>query len=227
MTASELIARALDLCHRIGRPFPAELRAYASDWQRQGYDLPWCWAKVKGALREGRALVQIEAEVHRHHARLQSEKADRDCRAGEPVVATPTPDADRQRDFEGHQQAVPPPALARGTPDDPDALSAERHPAPRQPYRKRTGTKAHKVRELLKAHVLRRGFIEVRKIERFAKGDGLLEQDQELSRCSTFRRVMKELNVESHRIGFGKGAYYVLRLRPPTWTQRPELGVHG
>jgi hypothetical protein len=74
MIANELTARALDLCRRVGRPFPAELRAYASGWQRQGYDLPWCWTRVKVALREGRSLWQVEAEVHRHHARLQSDR---------------------------------------------------------------------------------------------------------------------------------------------------------
>jgi hypothetical protein len=239
MIANELIARALDLCHRIGRPFPAELRGYTSDWQRQGYDLPWCWARVKSALREGRALVQIEAEVHRHHARLQSEKDARERAAGEPLLARPTPGKERwwetgpeQVSDEDPQEYLPSPTSARGvtgcpSDDRPCAEPRQTLRPPRQPYRKRTGTKAHKVRELLKAHVVRRGFIEVRKIERFAKSDGLLEQDQELSRCSTFRRVMKELNVESHRIGFGRGAYYVLRLRPPTWTQPSELGVYA
>jgi hypothetical protein len=46
-----------------------------------------------------------------------------------------------------------------------------------------------------------------------------------ISRSSTFRRVMKELDIESHRIGFGRGAEYVWRLKPPNWTR--GLDVHG
>jgi hypothetical protein len=108
MIANELTARALDLCRRVGRPFPAELRAYASDWQRQGYDLPWSWGMVKSALREGRAVWLVDVEVRRHHNQLQRDRDAKDLKAGEPLVATPKPDADRQRDFEGHRQALPP-----------------------------------------------------------------------------------------------------------------------
>jgi hypothetical protein len=90
MIASELITKALDLCRRLGRPFPTELRAHASDWQRQGYDIPWCWAPVKAAPGERRSLVQVEGEVHRHHARLRSEKDARDRAAGEPLATSPS-----------------------------------------------------------------------------------------------------------------------------------------
>jgi hypothetical protein len=122
MNAKELVDRAQGFCRAMRRPFPTELKAYASGWQRQGYHLPWCWARVKGALREGRAVWQVETEVHRHHARLQSEKADRDRKAGDPLVASPTPDADRHWDSEGHRQAAVPPASAGGMRDDPDRL---------------------------------------------------------------------------------------------------------
>lgn len=66
----------------------------------------------------------------------------------------------------------------------------------------------------------------MRQIERFAKGEGLLEEDQEISRCSTCRRVMRELNIESHRLGFGPRASYVWRLKSPAWSRGLELGVH-
>jgi hypothetical protein len=224
MDTRELIDRAQGLCRAMRRPFPNELKAYASGWQRQGYDLPWCWARVNGALREGRAAWLIEAEVLRHHDRLQRARDAMERKAGEPLVATPTPDAVRHWGSEGHQQALPPSAATCGMPDEPNALSAERHPAPRQPYRKRTGTKAHRVREFLRAHVLRRGPTAVLKLEQIAKIDGLLAEDQTISRCSTFRRVMTELNIESHRLGYGRGASYVWRRKPPAWTR--GLDVH-
>jgi hypothetical protein len=36
---------------------------------------------------------------------------------------------------------------------------------------------------------------------------------------------MKELNIESHRVGYGPGASYMWRLKPPAWTR--GLDVHG
>jgi hypothetical protein len=55
----------------------------------------------------------------------------------------------------------------------------------------------------------------VRKLESIAKAEGLLEYDQAISRSSSFRRVMRELNVESRRVSYGPGASYVWRLKPP------------
>jgi hypothetical protein len=225
MNANELIVRAQALGRALGRSFPTELRAYASGWQRQGYDLPWCWYTVQSALRQGRALCNVEAEVHRHHARLQAEKDARDLKAGETLVTAPAPSREPWCYPQSSPEDAPSPASVDGPPDDPDGLRPcverpQMHPtARRKPYRKRAGTKADRVRELLKAHVVRKGFIEVRKIERFAKGDGLLEEDQEIGRCSTFRRVMEELNIESHRIGYGPYAHYVWRVKPPAWTR--------
>jgi hypothetical protein len=73
-------------------------------------------------LSSNRPLWQAEVEIRRHHARLRSETDTKDLKAGEPLVATHKPDADRQWDSEGHQQ---PPASACGTPDDPDGLFAD------------------------------------------------------------------------------------------------------
>ena len=119
MTAHELLARAQALCRALRRPFPADLRQYASQWGREGFDLEYCWQRVKPLLSSGRPLWQAEVDIRRHHDQLQRDRNAKDLKAGEPLVATPTPDADRQRDSEGHQQAAPPPASARGTPDDP------------------------------------------------------------------------------------------------------------
>jgi hypothetical protein len=231
MNANELIARAQGLCRALGRLFPTELKAYASDWQRQRYDLDWCWGMVRSALRERRSLWQVEAQVRRHHARLQSEKDSRDLKAGELMVTTL---ASGPEDWWVSQDALEDmssPASAIGFPDGPDGLRPSAEPrqtcrAPRQPYRKRTGTKTHKIRELLKAHVVRRGPASVRKLESMAKAEGLLEYDQAISRSSSFRRVMKELGVESHRVGYGPGASYMWRFKPPAWTRGLDLGVH-
>jgi hypothetical protein len=128
-------------------------------------------------------------------------------------------------------QHLPSPGPAMGAPGDPDGLrpsleARQTRRGPRQPYRKRKGTKADRVRELLKTHVVRRGPTSARKLESMAKGEGLLDQDQAISRSSSFRRVMKELDIESHRVGYGPGASYVWRVKPPAWTRGLEMGVH-
>jgi hypothetical protein len=231
MNAKELIARAQALCRALGRPFPTEVKAYAWDWQRQRYDLAWCWGIVKSALKERRALWQTEVEVRRHHDQLQRDRDAKDLKAGEPLAPTPragqepwweTPSP--EQDTQSPQQNLPSSASPGGVLDDLDGHRPCAEPrqtcrARRQPYRKRSGTKAAKVRELLRAHVVRRGPAAALKLERMAKNEGLLEEDQTISRCSTFRRVMRELNIESRRIGFGRGAEYVWRLKPPSWTR--------
>jgi hypothetical protein len=233
MLARELLERAHALCRRRGIRFPSDLLQYAYQWQRESFDLEFCWCLVKPLLSSGRPLWPAEVEIRRHHARLQSKKDGRNLRAGRPLGTTPQLGQEPWWDTPSPEVVVLSPASVSGIPDNPDCrpLCAEQqraHPrARRQPYRKRTGTKAHKVRELIKGHVVRRGYIEVRKLERIAKNEGLLEEDQELSRCSTFRRVMKELNIESHRVGYGPGASYVWRVKPPAWTRGLELGVHG
>jgi hypothetical protein len=57
--------------------------------------------------------------------------------------------------------------------------------------------------------VIRGGPIEVVKLELIAKDGGLLGVDQEIGRCSTFRRVAEELGIESKRIGYGPRGFYV------------------
>jgi hypothetical protein len=220
MMAQDLIQRAQALCRHRRIHFPSDLLQYAHQWHRERFDLELCWRRVKPLLSSGLPLWQAEVGIRRHHDQLQRDRNAKDLKAGEPLMAIPTPDADRQWDFEGHQQAVPPPASASGTPDDPDGLSAERHPAPGQPHRARAGTLASRVREFLRAHVVRRGPSAALKLERMARSEGLLREDQEISRCSSFRRVMKELGIESHRIGFGRGAEYVWRLKPPALDPR-------
>src|SRR5258708_21451601 len=122
MIANKLIARALDLCARTGRPLPTELKAYASDWQRQRYDLAWCWGTVKNALREGRAIWLVDVEVRRHYARLQASKDARDLKAGEPLGTAPAPDPEGWWDTHSPERALPRSAMAGGSPDDPHAL---------------------------------------------------------------------------------------------------------
>ena len=170
MPNNELVARAQALCRALRRPFPPDLRQYASQWDRERFDAELCWQRVKPLLLSGRPLWQAEAEIRRHHAELRRARDDRDRQAGEPLAVSPTSDADRHWGSEGHLQVVPPPAA----PPDRDGLSAERHPAPRQRYSKRTDTKAHRVREFLRAHVVRRGPIAVLRLEPLAKNEGLL-----------------------------------------------------
>jgi hypothetical protein len=98
MNANELIVRAEGLCRALRRPLPVEVKAYAWDWQRQRYDLAWCWAVVKSALKERRALWQVEVEVRRHHALLQAEQDRKQRDLCKPVLASPTHSTAPQRD---------------------------------------------------------------------------------------------------------------------------------
>jgi hypothetical protein len=234
MNAAELIARAETLCRYRRIPFPSDLRQYAHQWARERFDLERCWSLVRPLVSSGRPLWQAETEIRRHHDQLQRARDAEDRAAGDPSATTPAPAGERRWGSWAHRQAALPPASTGSILDDPDGLDdlplcaeqAQTRPtARRQPYRRRTGTKAHKVREFLRAHVIRRGPIAVIKLERLAKNEGLLEEDQSISRSSTFRRVMRELNIESHRIGFGRGAEYVWRLKPPAWTR--GLDVHA
>jgi hypothetical protein len=240
MMTQELIARAQALCRHRRIYFPSDLRQYAYQWQREQFDLEFCWRLVKSHLSSGRPLWPVEAEIRRHHDRLRSEKGVRDRAAGEPLATTHATGEERWWETQGPEQVsdedpqeyLPSPTPAMGVTGGPGGdrpCAAPRQPLrpPRQPYRKRTDTKASRVREFLKAHVVLRGPAPVLKLERMAKNEGLLEEDQPISRCSTFRRAKTELDIESKRVGYGPGADYVWRVKPPTWTQRPELGVHG
>lgn len=72
MTGHELMMRAQSLCRRLRRPVPAELGGYASHWQRQGFDLGFCSSTVRRALKEGRAMWMVDAEIRRHYAGIQA-----------------------------------------------------------------------------------------------------------------------------------------------------------
>jgi hypothetical protein len=54
----------------------------------------------------------------------------------------------------------------------------------------------------------------------------LLSQDEGAELIQRFEREIpkKELGIESRRIGFGRGASYMWRVKPPAWTV--DLGVH-
>jgi hypothetical protein len=72
--------------------------------------------------------------------------------------------------------------------------------------------------------------IAVSKLESIARSEGLLRPDEALGQSSTFRRAADKLGIESRRVGFGAGAHYIWRLRPPEWTGAEwgrGLGVHG
>jgi hypothetical protein len=137
MNANELIAQTQDLCRALGRPFPVEIKAYSWDWQRQRYELAWCWGIVKSALKLGRALWSIDQEIHRHYARRQAEKNAEDIEAGKPVPASSAPERERRWDPLGIPHDVPSPASVGGFPNDPDSLRScaepwQTHRAPRQ-----------------------------------------------------------------------------------------------
>src|SRR3984957_755053 len=95
MNANELIARAEDLCRHRRIRFPSDLRQYASQWQREDFDLRFCWHRVKPLLSAARPLWPAEVDIRNHHARLRDEKAARERAAGKPPVTSPTPDGER------------------------------------------------------------------------------------------------------------------------------------
>jgi hypothetical protein len=125
MTASELIARARDLCLRIKRTYPGELGAYACGWQREGFDLPWCWNAVRSALREGRAVSQVDAAVRSHYAGLQAAREARERALCRPVAA---PSTLRQSTSQPYGQASAPPQNL--FPEDDDFEGSDFWPSP-------------------------------------------------------------------------------------------------
>jgi len=106
MTASELVARAKELCWRSKRTFPAELGAYASTWQRQGFEMSWCWTLVKNALTEDRALWQVEAAICRRYADLQKVSDARQRALCPPAPASSRPGSADQRAPQDYIQAA-------------------------------------------------------------------------------------------------------------------------
>jgi hypothetical protein len=235
MMAQELIELAQNLCRHRRIRFPSDLLQYAHQWAREQFDLEFCWGLVKPLVASSRPLWQAEAEIRRHHDQLQRARVAMGRKAGEPTPATGEErwwetQGPEQVSDEDSQEYLPSPTSAIGVTGGPggDRPCAEQRQTlrpPRQPYRRRNSTLAHKVRELLKAHVVRRGPITVRKLERIAKSEGLLREDQEISKSSTFRGAMKEFGIESKRVGYGPGAEYIWRVKPPAWTR--GLDVHG
>jgi hypothetical protein len=61
---------------------------------------------LKCALKERRALWQIDVQVRRHHDQLQRHKDTRDLKAGEPLETTPEPGLERWWDAESPQEDV-------------------------------------------------------------------------------------------------------------------------
>jgi hypothetical protein len=235
MTANELIARAIDICRRSGRPFPTELKGYASDWQRQQYDLAWCWGTVQSALRQGRALCNVEAEVHRHHARLQAEKDARDLRAGEPSVTIPAPGREPWCDLQSTPDDVPSPASAGGFPDDPDGLlpcaePRQTHPAPqqqpipvrdkisprqpdcrkkpRQSRRRRDDTLTEERQVWLRQQFASAKVWPSLQLEEITRKLGWLKPSEAISQNSPFQDARRALGIKIRRRGFGRGARY-------------------
>jgi hypothetical protein len=92
-----------------------------------------------------------------------------------------------------------------------EPLQVTQEPEPHlEPPQGRPTTKADRVRHLLRETV-GRGPVPAIKLQKMARQDGLLRQGQEIGRCSTFRRVAKELRIKSKRTGYGPGAQYIWR----------------
>jgi hypothetical protein len=85
MMAQDLIERAQALCRHRGIRFPADLLQYAHQWQRERFDLEFCWRHVKPLLSSNLPLWQAEVEVRRHHDRLQRDSDAQSVKAGEPL----------------------------------------------------------------------------------------------------------------------------------------------
>jgi hypothetical protein len=227
MIAKQLIANATNLCRRLRRSLPPELKSYATGWERNGFDIGWCWSLVKSALVENRAMWMVDAEIGKHFAHLQSVRDAKEAEKGRPLSsslppAPPNPWATIPDDQ----------ALAAYTPPRNGADSFRRRlPQVRAPEavqqvpstsrepgsRRRDQTYADQVRAFLQSRVVRRGPVSVSELDRMAKSAGLLRQDQHISRSSTFCRMRKELDIDSRRVGFS-GGYRVWRLRPPAWS---------
>jgi hypothetical protein len=243
MNANELIVRAQDLCRAMRRPFPAEIKAFSRDWHRQCYDLEWAWGTLKGALKERRALWQVDVEVHRHHDQLQRDRDAQNVRAGEPMEErwweTQSPE---QVSDEDPQQ--PSPTLAMGVGDRPCAEPRQTHPAPRQqtvlvlgsvrdpdkinPERQKKPRKTRRRREgTLTADRqvwLRALFADGKSkatslIEHLARKKGWLKADEPIGKNSPFKDARRALGVITIRRGFGRRGHHEWLLPPPAWSR--------
>jgi hypothetical protein len=219
MTADALIAKAEEFCHRAGARFPTELRQLARQWQRERFDLEFCWGQVQPLLSAGRPIWQAEVDVRKHHAALQAEKE-----AGDRRLNTLPHSNSLDEPKKPHQriQAREHDPIRGG--DRPRRSSIvgrrKRSPGKQAELKHKAGTnaaksvatKTEKIRDLLTTYVVHTGPIRLATLERIAQEKGLLLRGQKISTCSTFRRIAKELNIEK----LGASSYSTWRLKPPS-----------
>jgi hypothetical protein len=89
MMAQDIIQRAKTICRHRRIGFPSDLLQYAHQWQREQFDIEFCWRLVKPLLTSGPPLLQAENDIRRHHDQLQRDRNARDLKAGEPLETTP------------------------------------------------------------------------------------------------------------------------------------------
>jgi hypothetical protein len=232
MTADALITKAKEFCRRADARFPPELCQLARQWQRERFDLKFCWCQVQPLLSAGRPIWQAEVDVRKHHAALQAEKETRDRRLNMPPRSN---SLDEQRKSHQRIQAREHDPIRGG--DRPRCSSivglGKRSPATQAEPRRKAGssaaknvaTKTEKIRELLTTYVVDNGPIRSATLERIAREKGLLLRGQKMSTCTTFRRIAKELNIESLRSNLG--FYRSWRLKPPSRHHGDRPGRRG
>ena len=233
MIANDLITKASTLCRQLRRPFPVELKAYATGWQREGFELTWCWFQVKQALLECRAISLVEAPVRKHFADLQAVRDAKQREMGRPLaLCSPIPRAG-DWDIGPGEQTLPAPAPATNGADPfrrwpwvrpLEVLQEVRSTSPESESR-RGGRKDHegqadRVRDFIQRQIVRKGQVPVATLEYLAEAQGLLRPGQKISDSSAFRRAKKDLDIQARKIGLGRGGYWVWRLRPPAWTSQ-------
>jgi hypothetical protein len=99
-------------------------------------------------------------------------------------------------------------------------------PQPGPQRRKPEGTKVAEARDFLRLW-LNRGPMNALDLQARAREQGLLKPGQEIGKNPAFRAAKRQLEIESHRKGFGLGASYTWRFKPPEWTRGPDIGGRG
>jgi hypothetical protein len=235
MTAGALITKAEECCRHADTRLPTELRQMARQWQRERFDLEFCWRQVQPLLSAGRPIWQAELDVRKHHAALQAEKESRDRRLNMPPRSN---SLDEQR--KPHQRVRARehgPIRGANRPRRSSIVGlGKRSPATQAEPKRKAGpsaaksvaTKTEKIRELLTTYVVDNGPVRAAMLERIAQEKGLLLGGQKMSTCTAFRRIAKELNIESLRSNFGASSYYrIWRLKPPSRRHGDRPGRHG
>jgi hypothetical protein len=220
ITADALITKAEEFCRHAGTRFPTELRQLARQWQRERFDLEFCWRQVQPLLSARRPIWQAEVDVRKYHAALQAEKETRGRRLN---MLPHSNSLDEQR--KPHQRVQAREHDPRGA-DRPRRSSnvgrrkrssgtqAKRKGKTRTKSAKYIATKTEKIRELLTTYVAHNGPMRAATLERIAQEKGLLKRGQRMSSCTTFRRIAKELNIEIWRSNVGASSYRTWRLKP-------------